>query len=252
MSSSKNTIILTSIIAAISLLLTYLVCANIAYEIFDLKWLSNNFLLAVFGGIFASALVVLFCEIQKYNLIKKTNEDNLHSNAILLYSQLAILQNTVKQSILKPEMQVLQGSLNNWRQNALFAIQNLSICDYNTFCKKQKLFLGLKTFREKLNLVETILNECNYYDIAIITAGIKHLQDGQSETIFGEEKIVQDTANVLANRFEMAKTICDELLVAVDYSNKYQWSIRKQNINEQFFESTQSPELNEYIKTYSR
>ena len=251
MSSSKNTIILTSIIAAIFLVLTYLVCANIAYEIFDLKWLSNNFLLAVFGGIFASALVVLFCEIQKYNLIKKTNEDNLHSNAILLYSQLAILQNTVKQSILKPENEVLNGSLEYCKQNAFFALQNLSVCDYNTFSKKQELFLGLKEFRNKIVLVEAILNECHYYDNAIITAKIEHLQRGLPEIIYGKEKIMQDTAKVLINRFEIAKTICDELLVAVDYSSKYQWDNRKKNINDQFFESTQALKLEEYIHTYN-
>lgn len=251
MSSSKNTIVLTSIIAAGSLLLTYLVCANIAYGIFDFKWLSNSFLLAILSGIFASALVVLFCEIQKYNLIKKTNEDYLHDNALLLYSQLAIIQNTVKQATLRPENEVIKGSLDNCKRNAVLAIQNLMACDYNTFRKKQKLFLGLTAFRNNFPLIEKILNECHYFDAAIITAQIKYLQGGKTKAITGEDKIVQDTATILVARFDDAKSMCDELLKTIDYSHKYQWDNRKKNINDQFFDSNQALALDEYIKKYS-
>ena len=64
--------IMSIVLAAI----TYLITVNIEVGFINLntQWLSNNFLLTVCGGAFASMLVVLLCEIQKYFEIKKSTE----------------------------------------------------------------------------------------------------------------------------------------------------------------------------------
>ena len=66
MSSNIKVIRFTTIMSAIFAALTYFVALNISYQWFDIKWLSNSFLLTIFGGAFASMLVVLICEVQKY------------------------------------------------------------------------------------------------------------------------------------------------------------------------------------------
>ena len=66
MSSNLKTMKLTAILSGVFLIVTFTVCLNMSYEWFSIKWLSNDFLLTVFGGLFASTLVVLICEWQKY------------------------------------------------------------------------------------------------------------------------------------------------------------------------------------------
>lgn len=73
MSTSIKVIKFTSILSIIFLVITYLITVNIESRFISLNtiWISNNFLLTVFGGVFASTLVVLFCEINKYLIDKK-------------------------------------------------------------------------------------------------------------------------------------------------------------------------------------
>ena len=78
MSTSIKVIKFTSILSTIFLIITYLITVNIESNFISLNtiWISNNFLLTVFCGVFASTLVVMFCEINKY-LIKDLNINNI-------------------------------------------------------------------------------------------------------------------------------------------------------------------------------
>ena len=75
MSSNLKTMKLTAILSGGFLIVTFIICLNKSYEWFSIKWLSNDFLLTVFGGLFASTLVVLICEWQKYFFNKRSVED---------------------------------------------------------------------------------------------------------------------------------------------------------------------------------
>lgn len=76
MSTNLKIIKFTAIVSGISFLATFVIRLNISYGCFDIKWLSNEFLLTIFGGVFASTLVVLICEIHKY-LLNKTQAENV-------------------------------------------------------------------------------------------------------------------------------------------------------------------------------
>ena len=65
--------------AVILALITWLITVNIETGFIKLGsiWISNNFLLTVVGGSFASMLVVLICEVQKYIYTKNQNEQSM-------------------------------------------------------------------------------------------------------------------------------------------------------------------------------
>ena len=81
MRTSIKVIKFTSILSFIFLVITYLITINIDGGFVKLNtiWISNNFLLTGFGGMFASTLVVLLCEINKYLIDKKNTENQLFS-----------------------------------------------------------------------------------------------------------------------------------------------------------------------------
>lgn len=79
MSTNLKIIKFTAIVSGVSFLATFVICLNISYGRFDIKWLSNEFLLTIFGGVFASTLVVLICETHKY-FLNKTQAENAMYN----------------------------------------------------------------------------------------------------------------------------------------------------------------------------
>ncbi len=67
--------------------LTYFITVNVEAHIleFNTIWLSNNLALTVFGGAFASMLVVLICEVQKYITVKTSVKEYIFYQALYLY-----------------------------------------------------------------------------------------------------------------------------------------------------------------------
>lgn len=188
MSSSKHSIIVTFSVALFFLVLTYLICLNIAYKVFDISWLSNNFLLTSLGGVFASAFVVLLCEIQKYTMSKTSIEYSLYCNAIFLFSQIVVMQNTLNKCFKNPEEKIVYGALNNCIQKSFEVTQNIVICDYNPFRKKSSILLkALCAFREQEKQIRDILNECHcYYDMAFNSSVISHMKNGEAPDVLAK------------------------------------------------------------------
>ena len=99
MRTSVKVIRFTLIASLILALATYGISLIMAYGWFDIPWLSNNFLLAIFGGAFASMLVVLVCEIQKYILIKRETENQIFYYAGLICGNLLLMHLGVKKRL---------------------------------------------------------------------------------------------------------------------------------------------------------
>ena len=90
MRESIKVIIWCSIVSIVFLILKYAVTVNAEahFVVLDSVWISNNFLITLFGGIFASMLVVLLCEIQKYLSSKSRTEQYLFYQSLYLYQAL--------------------------------------------------------------------------------------------------------------------------------------------------------------------
>lgn len=253
MSSSKHSIIVALSVALFFLALTYLICLNIAYKVFDISWLSNNFLLTSLGGIFASAFVVLLCEIQKYTMSKTSIEQSLYCNAIFLFSQIVVMQNILNKCFKYPEAKIVYGALNDCTQKSLEVTQNIVIYDYNPFRKKSSILLkALCAFREQEKQIRDILNECHcYYDLAYNNSVISHMENSEAPDVYGKDDIIQGVSRALLARTGILKNICDALLIGIDYKGKHQWNTKKQGIDFESIDSIRALDLEEYIKKYS-
>ena len=79
-----------SFISIVFLILTYSVTVNSEGHFISVNsvWISNSFLITLFGGVFASMLVVVLCEIQKYLSAKTSTEEYLFYQSLYLYQAL--------------------------------------------------------------------------------------------------------------------------------------------------------------------
>ncbi len=130
--------------------LTYLISLNIAFEWFDFSWFSNNFMLAIFGGAFASMLVVLICEIQKYFENKRTSEDMLFAHVGHIYAHLYIIEINLSRQCENDKEEVYKELIQNNLENLKREIEIVGSIDYTPFSKKNDLGLHHKQFCEWL------------------------------------------------------------------------------------------------------
>ena len=81
MTTCVNTIKRLFWLLAIVFVITYIISLNIENQIIvvNSRWISNNFLFAIFSGAFASLLIVLAYEILKYFQLKKEAENTIFS-----------------------------------------------------------------------------------------------------------------------------------------------------------------------------
>ena len=96
MNTSIKVIKFTTKAAIVLAAITYLISLNIAFGWFDIKWCSNNFLFTVFGGAFASTLVVLICELQKYQQCKRDTIDFAFNQIGSIYAWLKVMTYNLK------------------------------------------------------------------------------------------------------------------------------------------------------------
>lgn len=129
--------IMSIVLAAI----TYLITVNIEVGFINLntQWLSNNFLLTVCGGAFASMLVVLLCEIQKYFEIKKSTEAIIFKHVRHICIQLVSLDKLIKDCLEKPTRAIPDGILSFSTDAIRNAISELQLIEYDTFFKRSEL-----------------------------------------------------------------------------------------------------------------
>ncbi len=97
MRGSVKVIKFTTVMSILFLVLTYLTAVNIETHMvgFNTVWLSNNFALTVFGGVFASMLVVLICEFQKYITTKASVEEYIFYQGLYLYCALYLMKQNI-------------------------------------------------------------------------------------------------------------------------------------------------------------
>ena len=90
MRESIKVIIWCGFNSIVFLIITYAVTVNAEahFVVLDSVWISNSFLITLFGGVFASMLVVLLCEIQKYLSLKSRTEQYLFYQSLYLYQAL--------------------------------------------------------------------------------------------------------------------------------------------------------------------
>lgn len=153
------------------LVLTYFITLNIENHIVKLntRWISNNFALTIFGGAFASMVVVLLCEVQKYITIKVSIEKYMFYQALYLYQALFLMKQNIFDYQKNTEAIVPKNLLDEtirMIQSEIFALQGV---DYTPFYKKSHLLATHQKFcKQTISDITPIMLGCNELRIAII------------------------------------------------------------------------------------
>lgn len=252
MSSNLKTMKLTAILSGGFLIVTFIICLNKSYEWFSIKWLSNDFLLTVFGGLFASTLVVLICEWQKYFFNKRSVEDFLWNNTINLYAKVLIMKNSVDKELSAPVRHINLSMLDECSNIAEHILSNGYYVDYSTFCKKQSLAVALKEFYQQKPLLERIIRECVCLKIAGKNDEIYALTNNQilNYKVTNKDTETFKALTILSNNFIKAIGIIEWLLAKIDYSGRYKWQDSNKSIKENYNEIFKDFSYEDFLKQY--
>ncbi len=233
---SVKTIRFTGIVSVILLLITYAITVNIEVGFVRINsiWMSNNFALTACGGAFASMLVVLVCEIQKYFCVKRQTEDDLFRHMGLLWSYVAAMKKNINFCLSNPEQRITYGFL----EGSCASIEHESNCsqeiEYYTMIHSKGLYEKQLVFKGFLSrYTVNIQNVHAHVSIAMNQDQIDNLQ------AYGVEKPI--TALSTRTNVALKESLCkidsyldviDRQLVLLDETCKkrYQWELRREAI----------------------
>lgn len=236
MKTNLKVIKFTTILSGCLCFATFLACLNVSYECFTIKWL-NEFLLAVFGGAFASMLVVLICEIQKYFISKQEAEDKLYDCCLEILARFMSAKTTLV-TAKQNRHQLSEGLLTALYQHGQY---NMNLCfkiDYSTFHKKNTLYIAKENYiRFLVQTIEPTLRSCAFLDMAINEAQIANLQNKISANLVFANGNVLEIVNILIDKFEECINGTVEFMEKIDYSGRFKFKERFTNVqkDQEFF-----------------
>ena len=231
MRTNIKTIIFTSICSIIFLVTTYFICLNISYAWFEIKWLSNNFLLTIFSGLFASMMVVLICEIQKYHLSKTETETNLYNGCLEILAGFETSKQTLTYLKENNDQIVTKGLLEDVYKHILKSIDKYLDIDYVTCNKKNQLYIENQHFATfLLQYVRPTSYDFIFLDLAINEQKIENLQQCIPENnVFAKGNLLK-VINILLDKFEICIDGILEFMKKIDYSGRFKFEERYNQI----------------------
>lgn len=229
MRGSVKVIKFTALMSVLFLILTYFTTVNIETHIVELNtvWLSNNLALTVFGGAFASMLVVLICEVQKYITVKASMEAYIFYQAYYLYSALFLMQQNICDYQKKPENVVpenLFDETSRMIQSEIFALQST---DYAPFRKDNLLLTAHQKFcNETVKDFQRILSIIYAIRIAINKISIKYLEQyGINKSATALDEPLKTVLSIQYDRVTDALEKVDEYLKDIDKYCKHKHNL---------------------------
>ena len=231
MSTNIKVIRFTVITAFILAIVTYGISLNISYGWYELKWMSNNFLLTVFGGAFASMLVVLSCEFQKYLQNKKDTQRMIIKHVGHVYGCLQGIKNSLMRQQLNPSEEVLNSLLtspSDWLKQELNTIREM---DYTT------IFQNDRFSKEFVPLRKYLCNELYMFSINCVNLALAINQDKiENLKKYGHEGVITATSpytgatiSKLSEKIDPFTEQIDLFMQFVDAESggKFNWPLRR-------------------------
>lgn len=184
---------------------TYLITLNIEneYLVMSSPWISNNFALTVVGGAFASMLVVLLCEIQKYFEMKRTAEKRILVQCISIYIRLDHLKKQVEELLSKPDRVIPKGILSFATEALKNDVSEFIHTDYHTFSTTMLEVEFNKFCNVDIPKIQEFILYENYLSIAINTDQIDHL------TVHKVEGIITSASPKTKSTLEKYRTMLE-------------------------------------------
>ena len=234
MSTNIKVIRYTAIISGILAVVTYFVSLNLAFEWFDWNWFSNSFMLTIFGGAFASMLVVLACEIQKYLENKRISEDALFAHVGHIYAHLYLMETNLKRQRANEKEPVYKELIWSHLENLKREIEIIRSIDYTSFSKKNKFVLKNKEFSDWLMTdFSWFVSEGTYLAIAVNNDQIGNIiTTGSEGTVTSASPYTSSVITKLIRRTADIILIVDDYGKFIDDSckNRYLWNLKKLSV----------------------
>lgn len=240
MRGSVKVIKFTAFMSILFLALTYFATINIETHILEINtiWFSNNFALTIFGGAFASMLVVLICEVQKYIIAKASVEEYIFYQALYLYQSLFLMQQNICDYQKNTEADVpyyLLDERTRMIQSEIFALQNT---DYAPFRKNNRLFTAHQKFCRKTAIdFQPIMCGSNAVKIAINKAKINYLQQNLlNKKVTSADEPLKTVLSIQLGRVSDALEKVDEYLKNIDKycDQRYDWEKQRKQIHSNY------------------
>jgi len=235
MSINIKVIRFTAVLSAIFAIITYLTSVNVSYGWFDIAWLPNSFIITIVGGAFASILVVMICEIQKYLQNKKMTEKSIFHHMCFVYKELSSIKVNLNKCKCSEEMIVTEEVV-RCNCDAIGSKSNALIdLDYVCFNCKNPVYLAHVQLRQwLLGELASFINSFLYIQIAINMDHISNLKNfGMEGNITYKSYYTGQTIDKFLTQIDMYIKYADEYLSLLDKSRNGQlgWSKMKEFVD---------------------
>lgn len=231
-----------SCISLLFLLLAYAVTVNseIHFIVIDSVWISNDFLITLFGGVFTSMLVVALCEIQKYLSKKASTEEYLFYQGLYLYQSLMQMKIIIKDYLNHCEWNISENLLDESVRMVHCEINAIQSVDYATFIHgDNSLMVAHARFRiEAIPKIQAILQSGIKLKLAINETIRDNLQEQlEQHTYSGNNKFITSDMmrvnRILNNELAMVSSsiaLVNTYIVVLDNNcnNRFKWDAVKE------------------------
>lgn len=254
MSGNIKTIKFTAVLSAVFAILTYIITLNMEVAFFALNWpwISNNFALTVCGGIFATTLVVMLCEVQKYLSNKSSCENYLFYQTMYLYLALFIIERITEEFIETPTEAVAENLLEDNVQRAQCQLNAIQSADYTTFSSKNGLMVAQHNFCSKsIPNIRSFLLVDNYLKRAILTVQITNVEQfGMKKFITTADPLILQTLSIISKKSLVFLEEVSNHLQLIDSSchNRFAWKVQKEKIDEGYTSIFTAGNFEDFLK----
>ena len=233
MKTNINVIKFTIILSVITFFITLFISMNMKFMWFELKYIPNDFLIAIFSGIFGSTFVVLICEFQKYLLLKKQYESMMYNIMIEILARFMTIRTSVRLLIENEDDLVTQGFFEDFKQKIIFLFNQFYSIEYKTWFKKHKLFSATELFIKYSNdEIMKLLDDCAYLDVAIYNERINKISNTFPDKITSRDITIKQLLVIYYNRFNKVTKEIEEYILKIDYNGKYNFKARIEKVKE--------------------
>lgn len=224
MRSNVKTIKLTTQLSLFLAAITYFISVKGAWGANDLKWLPDDFLLAIFGGAFASMLVVLICEISKYIENRENTESYIFSHLYYLYGQLQVIRKNVDFLVTHKE-QIHKDALSQLISNSEAEMNTIYYADYAPYKKDNAILAEKMKYNNTIfPIIQQFLQKCRLFEIAVLTDAIT-INERKMGISGGSDNNTHLVLMKLSKEIEVPLMEIDASLTRIDHlcHGRYNW-----------------------------
>lgn len=244
------------LLSVFSLILTYAISVNSEFGLLciDSPYISNSFAFSICGGIFASVIVMLACEIRKYIDLKKNVINVMYVQFYFMYGQLRMIYDNISFYLDTPTEIVPSNLLYCSMDNLKRCINNLNNLDYTLLYRKDKISDTIENFKSNgQQFLNEYLTDCLNFEIALKTDAIANLENKNSSLVTSTSPKTKAVLQILKVSVKPIMDCIDNCLQNIDSQcrYKYGWDNDKnyidKNIKQQRYVG-----LDDFIKSKSK